>query len=361
LEEFCEEATKSSITQMEATTTYGSSPNVSNGNDKSVDGYNNTDNLVKDKELLTEGDGEGVLGEKGRTSADDIPVEALIDIFSRLDLEERWKSASLVCKGWFKAFKDPSFWQVVDFEKYFARKRETASWWSTEFEKKMDKMAKIAVDYSCGDLRELHVRHCSDEAVTYLAQRCANLQCLSIKACQSVTDASICQIALGCPRIEELDISYCYNISCAALGKIGLSCKNLTIVKRNMLNSLDPSEHKDVVPTEYIRAAPLSGDEEATSFAKFMPNLKHLEMQFSKLSPKGLRVLVNGCLNLEHLDLFGCSNLTSRALDHASENAKNLNVLVKPNFFVPRSAFHVERYGHWQLYDERFQTNVFQI
>lgn len=346
---------------MSATITDVLFPNVYIGNAKPVDRLNNkTDHPVKEMEWLTEGDGEGVLGDKGRNSADDIPFEALIDIFSRLDLEERWKSVSFVCKGWFKAFKDPSFWQVVDFENYFARKRETASWWNTEFEEKMDKMVKIAVDYSCGDLRELHVRHCSDEALIYLAQRCANLQRLSIKACPSVTDASACQIALGCHRIEELDISYCHNISCAALEKIGLTCRNLTIVKRNMLNSLDPSEYRDLVPTEYIRAAPLSGDEEATSFAKFMPNLKHLEMQFSKLSPKGLMVLVNGCLNLEHLDLFGCSNLPSRALDQASENAKNLK-LIRPNFFVPRSAFHVERYGHWQLYDERFQTNAFQI
>lgn len=352
---FCKEAPNSSIIEMEATLTYGSSSKVSDGNDKSVD---NTDHLVKEMELLTDG---GVLAGKGGNSAEDIPIEALIDIFSRLDLEERWNSASLVCKDWFRAFQDPSFWQIVDFEKYFARKRDTASWWSTEFEKKMDKMVKLAVDYSHGDLRELHIRHCSDEAVTYMAQRCANLQCLSIKACQSVTDASVCQIALGCPRIGELDISYCYNISCVALEKIGLSCKNLTIVKRNMMNCVDPSEHRDVVPTEYLHAAPSSGDDEAAFFAKFMPNLRHLEMKFSKLSPKGLRVLLNGCPNLEHLDLFGCLDLTSRALDDASENAKNLKVLVRPDFFVRRPAFHIERYGHWQLYAERFETNVFQF
>ncbi|KAH9320895.1 hypothetical protein KI387_015534 [Taxus chinensis] len=290
----------------------------------------------------------------------DLTEEALIDIFSRLDLEERWNS-SFVCKSWFRASHNPFFWQVVDFEKYFARGRDTALLWTTEFQKRIDKMVKVAVDCSGENLRELHVRHCSDESLAYLAQRCPNVQRLSIKACQNVTDMSVCRIASGCPKIEELDISYCHNISCASLEKIGANCKYLTTIKRNMLNSLDPSEHRGVVPTEYVRMAPLSGDEEAAVFVKSVPNLKHLEMKFSKLSPKGLKALVDGCPNLEHLDLFGCSNLRSRELEYASANAKNLKVLIKPNFFIPRATIYEVRYGHWQLYDERFQTSAFQF
>ncbi|GLJ48127.1 hypothetical protein SUGI_1016180 [Cryptomeria japonica] len=291
----------------------------------------------------------------------DLTEQALVDIFSRLNLGERWNRASPVCKSWFKASRDPFLWHVVDFEQYFGRTRENAFWWTVEFQKKIDRMVKIAVDCGGGNLRELHVRHCSDESIAYMAQRCPNIQRLSIKTCQNVTDTSVCQIASGCYKIEELDISYCYNISHASLEKIGANCKYLTTLKRNMLNSLDPSEHRDAIPTEYINMAPLSGDDEATVFAKYMPNLKHLEIKFSKLSPKGLRILVDGCPNLEHLDLFGCLNLRSRELDEVTANAKNLKVLIKPNFFIPRASFNAERYGHWQLYDERFQTNAFQI
>lgn len=96
---------------------------------------------------------------------------------------------------------------------------------------------------------------------------------------------------------------------------------------------------------------------------RFMVKLKHLELRFSKLSVKGLMAIAEACKELEFLDLFGCANLTSRGIEQARTKFTNLNPngLVRPNFYIPRSVFHTERYGHWNLYDERFQTNVFQI
>ncbi|KAF9617330.1 hypothetical protein IFM89_035311 [Coptis chinensis] len=131
--------------------------------------------------------------------------------------------------------------------------------------------------------------------------------------------------------------------------------------KKGLMNWLDPSQHLGIVPKEYLDACPQNGNEEAAAIGKFMPHLKHLELRFSKLSVHGLVLITEGCPCLEYLDLFGCANLTSRDMETASTNLKNLERLVKPNFYIPRSVFHTERYGHWRLYDERFQTNVFQI
>lgn len=192
-------------------------------------------------------------------------------------------------------------------------------------------------------------------------RRCPNLEILSVKNSQSVTDTSMIKIALGCHMLTELDISSCYEISYKSLELIGQNCPNLTVLKRNLLNWLDPSQHAGIVPDDYINACPQDGDREALVIAKFMPKLKHLELRFSKLFINGLISISEGCTDIETLDLFGCVNLTSRALDQTSKNMKNLKVLVRPNFYIPRSVFHTERYGHWRLYDERFQTNVFQI
>jgi hypothetical protein len=60
-----------------------------------------------------------------------------------------------------------------------------------------------------------------------------------------------------------------------------------------MLSTPYPFKHRDVVATNYIHDEILSGEEEVNSFAYFMPNLKHLQMHFSKLFPKGLKVLMN--------------------------------------------------------------------
>lgn len=126
------------------------------------------------------------------------------------------------------------------------------------------------------------------------------------------------------------------------------------------MNWLDPSSHIGVVPNEYLNACPQDGDSEAAAIGKHMPYLEHLELRFSKLSAKGLALICEGCPDLKYLDLSGCANLTSRDIANATLNLKDLKIN-KPNFYIPRSVFHTERYGHWNLYDERFQTDVFRI
>lgn len=169
------------------------------------------------------------------------------------------------------------------------------------------------------------------------------------------------RIASRCTNLRELDISYCYEVSHESLVLIGRNCPNLRVLKRNLMNWLDPSQHVGVVPNEYLNACPQDGDSEAAAIGKFMPRLEHLEISFSKLTAKGLTSICDGCLDLVHLDLSGCANLTSRDIVNVTSNLKNLKQINKPNFYIPRSVFHTERYGHWRLYDERFQTDIFRI
>lgn len=191
--------------------------------------------------------------------------------------------------------------------------------------------------------------------------RCPNLQVLSVKSSPHVTDEIMNKIASGCPNLRELDISYCYEVSHESIALIGRHCPNLQTFSRNLMNWLDPSQHVGIVPNQYLNACPQDGDSEAAAIGKFMPHIVNLELRFSKLTAKGLALIAEGCLNLECLDLSGCANITSRDIANASSKMKNLKTIKKPNFYIPRSVFHSERYGHWQLYDERFQTDVFRI
>lgn len=191
--------------------------------------------------------------------------------------------------------------------------------------------------------------------------RCPKLEILSIKCSQSVSDDALIEVAKRCPMLKELDISYCHEISHESISSIGRNCPGLKVLKRNFMNWLDPSQHKNIVPNEYLDASPQDGDSEAAAIGKFMPNVEHLELKFSKMSGKGLALISEACINLEYLDLYGCANLTSRDIVNASANLKSLKMVKKPNFYIPRSVYHTERYGHWNLYDERFQTDVFRI
>ncbi|KAK9274792.1 hypothetical protein L1049_022044 [Liquidambar formosana] len=306
-------------------------------------------------------DDEG--GSESAPSSDwaELTHECLTNILARLTFAERWTGPMLVCKSWLHAFKDPSLHSVFDLDTQFNSATESTLWWSPQFERKIDAMLRSVVEWSGGSLTEIRVRHCSDRSLAVVAERCPNLQILSIKSCPHVTDASMAKIAFRCPHLRELDISYCYEISHESLVLIGRNCPNLKILKRNLMNWLDPSEHVGVVPNEYLNACPQDGDSEAAAIGKSMPHLELLELRFSKLSAKGLALISEGCLNVEYLDLFGCANLTSRDIANASSNLIKLKKIEKPNFYIPRSVFHTERYGHWRLYDERFQTDVFRI
>ncbi|KAL0289257.1 UNVERIFIED_CONTAM: F-box protein SKIP1 [Sesamum angustifolium] len=247
--------------------------------------------------------------------------ECLINIFSRLSLQDRWRGAMRVCKGWHEVCKDPCLNSVLDLECHFDSTPELPRFWTPEFERKIDNMLESVVVWSAGSLTEIRVRHCSDRSLSLVAQRCPNLEVLSIKSSPHVTDAIMAEIASGCPKIKELNISYCYEISHKTLAIIGSHCPNIYMLKRNY---------------------ELDGDSEAAAISKFMPHLLHLELRFPKLTAKGLTLISEACENLEYLDLSGCANVTSRDIATASSNLKKLKTIKKPNFYIPRSVFHTE-------------------
>ncbi|KAJ8641194.1 hypothetical protein MRB53_017888 [Persea americana] len=296
----------------------------------------------------------------GMRSWSDMTHECLVVIISRLSIEDRWKGTMLVCKSWMDASRDASLFTTFDLDHFFlSAAGDTSLWWSPHFERRIDAMLRSAALCADGRMREIRLRHCSDWSLVLAAERSPMLQVLSIKSCPNVTDLSITKIASTCSMLRVLDISYCYEISHKSLELIGRGCPNLKVLKRNLMNWLDPSQHSGIVPDEYLNACPQDGDREAITISSFMHNLEHLELRFSKMTGDGLERISNGCGNLEHLDLFGCANLTSRAMERASVKLKNLKKLVRPNFYIPRALFHTERYGHWRLYDDRFQTGAF--
>lgn len=97
--------------------------------------------------------------------------ECLIDIVSRLSMEERWRGPMLVCKPWMYACDDPSLNSVFDLDTWFEGSRISNLWFSYEFEQKVDSFLRCVVDRSQGRLKEIRVRHCSDQSLLYAAER----------------------------------------------------------------------------------------------------------------------------------------------------------------------------------------------
>jgi F-box/leucine-rich repeat protein 2/20 len=168
----------------------------------------------------------------------------------------------------------------------------------------------------------------------------------------------MCEVAKSCPKLVHLDISECPKLTTFSLEQLGVNCRHLTTLKKNRFTGGYDPARKRMLPPEYSRTtSPASADEEVNILVNLMPNLKHLELRHSKLSDQGLTSLLDGCSKLEILDLTGCLNLTRRAVEEAEAKVPKLVKYKKPAL----STSDNERYSHWRLYDERFQSGFFQF
>lgn len=97
--------------------------------------------------------------------------EILINIISRLTVQELWTGPMFVRKSWLTVCRDPYLWSIFDLEPWFESYPESTHLWSPDFERKVDSMLRSVVDWSDGGLTEIRVRHCSDHALSYAADR----------------------------------------------------------------------------------------------------------------------------------------------------------------------------------------------
>lgn len=101
----------------------------------------------------------------------ELTPECLLDIFSRLSIGQRWNGPMLVCKTWTKLCQEPSLNTLLDLEGEFLSSEDSNHWWSSEFEEKVDSTIRSVVDKSNGGLKEIRVRHCTDQSLSYVAER----------------------------------------------------------------------------------------------------------------------------------------------------------------------------------------------
>lgn len=97
--------------------------------------------------------------------------EALVEVFTRVDFEDKYCNVALVCKTWRRAVQEAACWVEVDIDPSFEKRKETGLWWTPDFEKRMDAMIMTVVDWGASQLRRLQTRHCSDRAIQCISRR----------------------------------------------------------------------------------------------------------------------------------------------------------------------------------------------
>lgn len=93
----------------------------------------------------------------------ELPPELMASILQRVGVIDILTSAQNVCTTWRRICKDSAMWRVIDI-------RCLGDSWEMDFD--LEKMARHAVDLSCGELVDLNMEYFgSDELLHYISDR----------------------------------------------------------------------------------------------------------------------------------------------------------------------------------------------
>ncbi|KAL2628994.1 hypothetical protein R1flu_013680 [Riccia fluitans] len=250
--------------------------------------------------------------EREKMGWDEMPADALVEVFTRFSVEDRLRSIPQICKAWRKATVDPGCWKFVDLKEWCMHMYRCGR--SGEV---IDRMIGLVVKRSCGGIEELHVAKLqSDASLKFLARSRLNcLKALSIPG-SDVTESGFCELIRTLPTLVHLDISNCTLLKSKSLEVIGQTCKSLTRLDRLMC-PLSPASllwprsrwgrsirwGRHIASRERAAFGGLTEDSEAMAIAYNMPKLKHLKMSANSLPNSSVATIREKCPELEILEI----------------------------------------------------------
>ncbi|CAK8563986.1 unnamed protein product [Lathyrus sativus] len=176
--------------------------------------------------------------------------------------------------------------------------------------------------------------------MSYFAACSHDIKDLVLKDCANLTDASIRVIAKHCPGLRVLDIMNLGKLTDLSIGYLANSCCRLRTLK------LCRNPFSDEAISVFLELAGKSLEElslnsikkvgllTAISLAKNGQNLHTLDLSWCRnLSDNELGLIVDSCLSLRSLKLFGCSQLTDMFFKgHSNSGTRIIGLKLSPLF-----------------------------
>ncbi|KAH6790176.1 hypothetical protein C2S51_005182 [Perilla frutescens var. frutescens] len=227
----------------------------------------------------------------------ELPGDVTANILNRLGAEEILKSAQKVCTTWWKVCQDPAMWRVIDLPKRGICPDEHADYAI---------MCRRAVDRSQGQLVDLTIDDfADDELINYVADR-SSLKRITLRCSYHISGMGLTEAVKKLPELEELHLMIMKNVLAVDVKEIGISCPKLKAFSYNEHGS------RVVLPDglqDYDIDGRFYGNDYALAIGKSMPNLRHLALLADGMQNDALQIILDGCPNLESLDIRQCFGL----------------------------------------------------
>ncbi|XP_010432970.1 PREDICTED: putative F-box/LRR-repeat protein 19 [Camelina sativa] len=146
---------------------------------------------------------EGSKGSESSSEWANLTPDCLLEVFSKLTVDEMLDGPMQVCKPWSKS-GNMAVYSAFDFGTRTAPLPASGEFDWDAMEEKMDALLQAFVDRSEGGLKSIKIKLCTDKSISYVADNCPDLVVLWLTSCPSVTDASILKIASNCKKLKEV-------------------------------------------------------------------------------------------------------------------------------------------------------------
>ncbi|KAK7363300.1 hypothetical protein VNO77_05436 [Canavalia gladiata] len=172
----------------------------------------------------------------------------------------------------------------------------------------------------------------------YIIARGHNMKELVLKDCIKLTDASIKVIAEHCPGLCALDLTNLYKLTDLSIGYVTNNCQALHTLKLCRQPFSDEAIAAFVEITgESLKELSLNnikkvGHHTTLSLARRAKNLHTLDLSWCRnLMDSELGLIVDSCLSLRLLKLFGCSQVTDVFLNgHSNPEIQIVGLKMSP-------------------------------
>ncbi|PKY59925.1 RNI-like protein [Rhizophagus irregularis] len=142
-----------------------------------------------------------------------------------------------------------------------------------------------------------------DKSLFIIAELYPNLRYLNLWDAQVITDKGLYAIIGSCRKLEHLNISYCENISDKSLFAIAENCR-------------------DLQEFHFAEARRIT-DKSISCILNSYPNLRNLDISYSKGDIKDASMLIQRCLSIDHNDI---SDEVTEALAHTCHKLEYLDL-----------------------------------
>lgn len=163
---------------------------------------------------------------------------------------------------------------------------------------------------------------CDNFVIGLVKARGINMKELGFANCVQLTDISLRIVGKNCPNLCALDLSYLHNLTDSALKHLANGCQSIRRLK------LHRNDFSDEAIAAFLEVSGQSLDalsvnnihrvahNTALSIAKCSRNLVSLDLSWCRrLTDEALGMIVDSCLSLKLLKLFGCTQITEAFLN----------------------------------------------